>query len=100
MSGKTIAEALAHVAAHPAPPEAPIDAPCWELVCRNLYDCATSPDTSARGWQAKSNRAQQMITERKVGRRRPGTKPVRAGSSQVEFTDLTAGAIEGGTREL
>ena len=90
---KSIAEALQYVADHPAQ-GAPIDAPVYELVGRALFHVANNPDTKVRGSFAKANRAQKLILNRMVGRRRPGTHPAQTRSEEIEFIDLTAGAGE------
>ena len=90
---KSIAEALQYVAANPArSTDAPIDAPVYELVARALFQVANSPDQGVRGSLAKANRAQKLIFNRMVGRRRPGTHPAQVQSEEIEFIDLTAGA--------
>jgi hypothetical protein len=92
---KSIGEALKHVAEHPArSTDAPIDAPVYELVARALFQVANSPDAGVRGSLAKANRAQKMIFNRMVGRRRPGTHPAQVETEEIEFIDLTAGAGE------
>jgi len=85
---KSIAEALQYVTDHQAQ-GAPIDAPVYELVARALFQVANSPDASVRGSFAKANRAQKMILNRLVGRRRPGTHPAQTQSEEIEFLDLT-----------
>ena len=87
---KGIADALQYVADHPAQStEAPIDAPVYELVSRALFHIANSPDGKVRGSFARANRAQKMIMNRLVGRRRPGTHPAQTQSEEIEFIDLT-----------
>ena len=90
---KSIADALQYVADHQAQ-GAPIDAPVYELVGRALFHVANSPDAGVRGSFAKANRAQKLILNRMVGRRRPGTHPAQTRSEEIEFVDLTAGAAE------
>ena len=85
---KSIADALQYVADHPAQ-GAPIDAPVYELVGRALFHVANNPDTKVRGSFAKANRAQKLILNRMVGRRRPGTHPAQARTEEIEFIDLT-----------
>lgn len=90
---KTIREALVYVANHPEPVGDPIDTPVWELVARTLYDIANNPNAKVRGGLARATKAQQMILDRKVGRRRSGTHPAQQRNNTIEFTDLTKGAI-------
>jgi hypothetical protein len=66
----------------------------YELVCQALFQVANSPDSNVRGSFAKANRAQKLILNRMVGRRRPGTHPAQTRSEEIEFVDLTAGAGE------
>jgi hypothetical protein len=92
---KRIADALQYVADHPVrSTDAPIDAPAYELVSRALFQVANSPDASVRGSFARANRAQKMILNRMVGRRRPGTHPAQTQSEEIEFIDLTVGSGE------
>jgi hypothetical protein len=87
---KRIADALQYVADHPVrSTDAPIDTPVYELVSRALFHIANSPDSSVRGSMAKANRAQKLILNRMVGRRRAGTHPAQAQSEEIEFVDLT-----------
>ena len=87
---KSIADALQYVVDHPVrSTEAPIDAPVYELVGRALFHVANSPDQGVRGSLAKANRAQKLILNRMVGRRRPGTHPAQTRSEEIEFIDLT-----------
>jgi hypothetical protein len=90
---KSIADALQYVVDHQAQ-GAPIDAPVYELVSRALFQVANSPDAGVRGSFAKANRAQKMILNRMVGRRRPGTHPAQTQSEEIEFIDLAAGAVQ------
>lgn len=88
---KTIEEALQYVAANPArSTDAPIDAPVYELVGRALFQIANSPDAGVRGSLVRANRAQKLILDRMVGRRRPGTHPARAQNDKLTFIDLAA----------
>lgn len=90
---KTIREALQYVAEHPEPSGDPIDMPVWELVGRQLYDIANRPDATVRGAMARATKAQQMILDRKVGRRRAGSHPAQQRANTIDFVDLTQGAI-------
>lgn len=93
---KTIREALEYVSRHPVPSAEPIDMPVWEHVARGLFETASSPNPKVRGSMARASRAQQMILDRMVGRRRPGSRPVSGAGVQVEFRDLTGGLLERG----
>lgn len=91
---KTIREALVYVSNHPEPSGDPIDMPVWEHICRALYEVANNPNPRQRGSMVKATRAQGMILDRAVGRRRAGTKVAQRKSHQITFRDLTDGAIE------
>ena len=92
---KTVQEALQFVADHPQQSvSATIDVPVWELVARQLFHVANSPDKRVRGSMARATRAQKMIFDRLVGRRRPGTHPAQASTETLEFADLTVGLLE------
>lgn len=93
---KTIREALDYVAKHP-PSADPLDMPVWEHIARGLFETANSPNPKVRGSMAKATRAQQMILDRMVGRRKPGSRPVSGKKVEVTFIDLTGGLIEKGT---
>lgn len=96
MSGsKTVREALLYVSKHPEPSTDPLEMPVWEHVARGLFDTANSPNPKVRGSMAKATRAQQMILDRMVGRRRAGSRPISGGKTEVTFVDLTAGVLEG-----
>lgn len=92
---KTIPEALQYVADHPeqSQPDT-IDVPVWELVARTLFDIALHPDRRVRGSMARANKAQKMIMDRLVGRRRAGTHPATVKEEAIEFVDLTQGVLE------
>lgn len=92
---KTIREALQYVARHPEPEVAPVDMPVWEHVARALYEIANNPNPKQRGAMARATRAQSIILDRTVGKRRAGTSPARRADTRITFLDLTAGAIEG-----
>ena len=94
MKNKTILEALKYVSTHPEPSnENLLQVPIYELVGRKLFDIANYPDKKVRGSQARAIAAQKIIFDRMVGRRRPGTHPVQASNSELEFDDLTQGAV-------
>lgn len=93
----TIRQALQHVADHPMlETDELIQVPVWELVARELYEIANNPDAKVRGSMSRANTARKLIHERLVGRRRPGTRPASKAGIQVDYVDLTAGALEGG----
>lgn len=91
---KSIQEALEYVSRNPIPTADPIDTPVWELVARMLYDIASTPNPKARGGLTKAARAQRMLMERKVGRRRTGSQPLVRERNGISFKDLTLGGIE------
>lgn len=91
---KTIHEALQYVADRPLnDTDAPIDAPVWELVCRKLFELANSPDPRVRGSMARATKAQKMILDRLVGRRKPGSHPAQVKSDEIDFVDLTVAVL-------
>lgn len=90
----TVRQALQHVADYPDfIDDVLITKPVHELVSRTLYDIANNPDPSVRGSLTRANTARKIILERLVGRRRPGSHPATRNNTEVEFTDLTKGAI-------
>lgn len=91
---KTIREALVYVGNHPEPTREPLDMPVWEHIARALYDIANNPDPRVRGAMARASRAQEIILNRKGGKRRAGTQPIRKTKSGITFRDLTIGALE------
>jgi len=100
MRSKGVNEALTWVSEHPLPSVTdPIDAPAWELITRNLFHIANSPDPRVRGSMARATRAQKIILDRMVGRRRPGSHPIMTGSESITFVDLTVGVLERGEDE-
>lgn len=91
---KSVRDALKYVADNPQwPAIPPLDMPVWEIVARNLYDIANSPDTRVVGSMAKATRAQKIILNRSTGTRRAGTHPAQRVNQGITFTDLTKGAI-------
>lgn len=91
---KTVVEALQYVVDHPRQSrEATIECPAWELVARTLVDIANHPDPRVKASQARAIKAQKMLANRLVGRRRPGTHPAQQSSDSLTFVDLTGGAI-------
>ena len=94
MKSKTILEALKYVSTHPEPSnENLLQVPIYELVARKLFDIANYPDKKVRGSQARSIAAQKIIFDRMVGRRRPGTHPAQDADTEIDFDDLTQGAV-------
>ena len=95
MAHVTIREALQAVADNPVMlTDEVIQVPVHELVCRTLFDIANRPDAQVRGSLTRANKARKMILDRMVGRRRAGSHPATRAEVQVEFVDLTAGALE------
>ena len=95
MKHKTIPEALQFVADHPRPSsDAPVDMPIWELVARKLFEIANQPNPSVKGSMSRATRAQKLILDRLVGRRRPGTHPAQVKGDEIEFVDLTVGVLD------
>jgi hypothetical protein len=91
---KTIREALQHHADHPRHLDTlTITDPAWEHIAARLYWVANHPDARVRGSMGRATRAQKMILDRMVGRRRPGTHPAQASNESIEFVDLTAGVL-------
>lgn len=88
---KTIRRSLQWVDDHPVWPDTPqLDMPVWEIVARNLFDMANSPDKSITAMN-KATRAQRMILDRLTGTRRTGTNPAARHENKITFVDLTAG---------
>lgn len=94
-----IRAALQHVADNPQlATDELIQVPVWELIAHSLYDIANNPDEKVRGSFGRANKARQMILNRLVGRRKPGTHPAAQGTVEVEFVDLTGGELSGTQR--
>lgn len=94
MAEVSIRQALQNVADHPqVGTDEILQLPVHELVARALFEIANKPDGSVRGSMARANKARKMILDRLVGKRRPGTAPTSTEVTQLEFIDLTAGAI-------
>ena len=91
MAYVSIKKALDDVAANPKMDRnAWIDQPAHDLICRSLYQVASSADPEVRGSLARARAAQREIFNRTSGTRRPGTHPAAARKAdQVEFEDLT-----------
>lgn len=90
---KTIRQALQYVEDNPEwpPDDKRLDMPAWEMVARNLFTHANSPDTRVMGSLRRATRAQRLILDRLTGTRRAGTAPASRHANAVSFTDLTAG---------
>ena len=74
MKSKSVPEALEYVAQHPPQSFEPtVDMPTWEIIGQLLYLIANSGNPRHRGSVNRATRAQKMIWDRKVGRRRAGT---------------------------
>ena len=91
MKHKTIPQALQYVADHPvaSDPDTPLNMPMWELIARELFDIANKPDRRVKGAVARATKAQKMIYDRMVGRRKPGTHPAMTKTDEIEYRDLT-----------
>ena len=95
MASVTIKQALQYVADYPVMlTDEVIQVPVHELVCRTLFDIANNPDAAQRGSQTRANKARKMILDRLVGKRRAGSHPATRVQVEIEFIDLTGGAIE------
>lgn len=95
MAETSIRQALQNVADNPIlMTDEIIQLPVHELVSRALFEIANKPDEAQRGSLARANKARKMIFDRLVGKRRPGTSPAANTHEEIEFVDLTAGAIE------
>lgn len=94
MAEVSVRAALQQVADHPElDTDVLLDVPVHELICRTLFEVANTPDASVRGGLSRANRARRMLMDRLTGRRRPGTAPVANSEVELEFEDLTMGAI-------
>ena len=97
MKSKSVPEALVYVAQHPPQSFEPtVDMPTWEIIGQLLYLIANSGNPRHRGSVNRATRAQKMIWDRKVGRRRAGTHPATVQAEEIEFEDLTIGSIGSG----
>lgn len=95
MAEVSVRAALQQVADHPVmDTDVLLDVKVHELVCRTLFEVANTPDSTVRGGLSRANRARRMLMDRLVGKRRPGTAPAARSEEQIEFMDLTAGALE------
>lgn len=95
MKSVTIKAALQNVADYPEMlTDEIIQVPVHELVCRNLFEIANRPDAGERGSMARANKARKMILDRLVGKRRAGSHPATRTRVDIDFVDLTGGALE------
>lgn len=91
----TIRQALQHVVDNPVlRTDDMLSLPAHELVSRTLFEIANGAQISERGSMTRANIARNMIFNRLVGRRRPGTHPATHQRVELEFVDLTGGEIE------
>lgn len=89
MRNVSIRQALQYVADHPEPEtDEVLILPVHELVARTLFDIANTPMSGKRGAASKANWAREMIFERMVGKRAPGSHPAVRRKAQVQFVDL------------
>ena len=90
----TIRQSLQHVVDNPVlRTDDMISLPAHELVSRTLFKIANGAQISERGSMARANTARNMIFNRLVGRRRPGTHPATQQRVEVEFVNLVGGEI-------
>ena len=90
MRHTSIRQALQHVADHPdLSTDELLVLHIHELVARTLFDIANTPMSGKRGSATRANVAREMIFERLVGRRAPGSHPATKSISKVQFADLT-----------
>ena len=86
----TVRQALQYVADHPdLETDNFIELPAHELICRTLFDLANGAQLGNPASLNKANAARNLIFQRMVGRRKPGTHPVRKQQRKLEFRDLT-----------
>ena len=88
----SIPAALKFAAKNPTPPtDVYLDLPTHYLISRRLWQLANNPDFSQRGSVTRAGRAQKIILDRLVGRRRSGSAPAMKNSAAIQFADLTKG---------
>lgn len=93
----TVRQALQLVADNPVmTTDELIQVPVYELIARELYTIANSPDASQRGAMARANKARKLILDRLVGKRRPGSHPATRMETSIDFIDLTGGELDAG----
>lgn len=94
MAEVTVRAALQAVADHPTmDTDVLLDVRVHELIARTLFEVANTPDERVRGSMSRANKARRMLMDRLVGKRRPGTAPAASGETELEFEDLTMGAL-------
>jgi hypothetical protein len=92
----TIRQSLQHVVDNPVlQTDDLIGLPAHELVSRTLFEIANGAQISERGSMNRANIARNMIFNRLVGRRRPGTHPATQKKVELDFVDLAGEEIEG-----
>jgi len=90
----TIRQSLQHVVDNPVlETDDLIGLPAHELVSRTLFEIANGAQISERGSMNRANIARNMIFNRLVGRRRPGTHPATQKKVELDFVDL-AGELD------
>jgi len=90
----TIRQSLQHVVDNPVlETDDLIGLPAHELVSRTLFEIANGAQISERGSMTRANIARNMIFNRLVGRRRPGTHPATQKKVELDFVDL-AGELD------
>ncbi|MGV0949429.1 MAG: hypothetical protein ACOYB3_02065 [Azonexus sp.] len=91
----TIRQSLQHVVDNPVlKTDDLIGLPAHELVSRTLFEIANGAQISERGSMSRANIARNMIFNRLVGRRRPGTHPATQQKVELEFIDLVGAELE------
>lgn len=94
MAEVTVRAALQAVADHPVmDTDVLLDVRVHELIARTLFEVANTPDERVRGSMSRANKARRMLMDRLVGKRRPGTSPAAKAETELEFEDLTMGAL-------
>lgn len=95
MKHVTIRQSLQHVVDNPVlKTDDMIGLPAHELVSRTLFEIANGAQISERGSMSRANIARNMIFNRLVGRRRPGTHPATQRKVELEFIDLVGEELE------
>jgi len=95
MAEVSVRQALQYVADHPVmDTDVMLDVRVHELVSRTLFEVANTPDGNVRGGLTRANKARRMLMDRLVGKRAPGTAPAARTEDEIEFVDLTQGALE------
>lgn len=90
MKHLTVRQSLQNVADNPRQLDDDLlQRPVYDVIARNLFEIANSPDRSVKGSEARANRARKMIMNRLVGLRRAGSHPATSVTVPIEFVDLT-----------